>query len=113
MPKDMGMRLHWLMCLFLYGLITLSNAQNLTTDTTVTPTPTSSLSLSMPPTVTQCTELNITWSGGMPWWSFSWQLSKGPIGDASSLSHNISWQFDTDYIDPFGVPLDFNPHQSK
>ncbi|PVG02674.1 hypothetical protein CPB86DRAFT_534240 [Serendipita vermifera] len=103
--------LGWLSCLVFHGIITSTHAQNVTTDTTSTSIPSLPLTFSMPPVVTQCTALNISWAGGTPWWVFSWQLSKGTIGDKSSLSEVISWQFSTDNPEP--VELDFNPHQSE
>ncbi|PVG02672.1 hypothetical protein CPB86DRAFT_811287 [Serendipita vermifera] len=93
--------LAWILLCDVIGFVL---AQNTTTDATATPTPTSTLILSMPPTVTLCAEVVVNWFGGVPNWIFSWQLSKGAIGDESMLSEDdIDMQFNIDVVEPLSV----------
>ncbi|PVG02673.1 hypothetical protein CPB86DRAFT_533574 [Serendipita vermifera] len=80
--------------------VTAGIAQNTTPNETITPTPISPLVFSMPSTVTLCTNITIEWSGGVPSWVFSWQLSKGAIGDESALSDSLKSRIFNDNSTP-------------
>jgi hypothetical protein len=65
----------------------------------------------MPPTVTPCIDMTFSWSGGVPQWILSYQISKGPIGDESSLSGPIQEIFTADELLP--VFTNFDPDASE
>jgi hypothetical protein len=85
---------------FLCCIIGSTVAQDTTTNATEAPTPSSPLIFSMPATVTLCTNLTISWSGGSPSWFFSWQTSQATLGDESALTDRPNWLFTADDSGP-------------